>query len=208
MNILILGATGRVGAESVRLAVKRGHSVTAFVRDPDKFRVQVGGDIAKVAVGDLSKPDTLDAALAAPIDAVLNAVGVDPLKPSTFVTDAARTVTQAMKRAGLKRYVAVSGTACMPKTALGRVAEVVLGLTPVRHALRDHRGAFDIVTHADLVWTLAGCPWIKDIPAGPYTEHDIFPGGMKTIAPADVADFLTRTIDQPAYHGRIVGIWQ
>ncbi len=208
MNILILGATGRVGAEAVRLAAKRGHVVTAFVRDPDKFRNQPGGDLAKIAVGDLSRPDSLDAALAEKIDAVLNAVGVDPLKPSTFVTDAARTVTQAMKRAGLTRYVAVSGTACMKKTAMGRVAEAILSITPVRHALRDHRGAFDIVTQADLVWTLAGCPWIADIPAGPYREHDIFPGGMKKIAPADVADFLTRTVDQPAYYQRIVGIWQ
>jgi putative NADH-flavin reductase len=197
-----------VGAEAVRLAVKRGHVVTAFVRDPDKFRKQMGGDLAKVAVGDLSKPDSLDVALSAQIEAVVNAVGVDPLKPSTFVTDAARTVTRAMKQAGVVRYVAVSGTACMRKTAMGRVAEAILSMTPVRHALRDHRGAFDIVTHADLVWTLAGCPWIADIPAGRYHEYDIFPGGMKKIAPADVADFLTRTIDQPAYHQRIVGIWQ
>ena len=35
MNLLILGATGGTGSALVEQAMKRGHSVTAFVRAPE-----------------------------------------------------------------------------------------------------------------------------------------------------------------------------
>jgi len=37
MNLLVLGATGRVGGHVVRLALARGHRVTALVRAPEKL---------------------------------------------------------------------------------------------------------------------------------------------------------------------------
>ncbi len=204
MKVLVLGATGRVGSEALRLACAAGHQVTAFVRDPAKLSSSTG---IAVAIGDVTRPETLRAALNG-IDAVLNAVGVDPLKPSTFVTDSARTIVHSMLDAGVRRYVAVSGTASMPKTFVGTIATDVLELTPVRHAIKDHQGAFDIVTASPLDWTLAGCPWIKDgLPASTYIESDVFPGGMKVVYPAQVADFLTKVLDKPEYYRRIVGIW-
>jgi len=206
MRVLVLGATGRVGSEATRLALSAGHEVTAFVRDPAKFR----GDAAvRLMVGDLSRPDSFAAALQAGCDAVLNAVGVDPLKPSTFVTDSTRGIVAAMEAAKVTRYVAVSGTANMPqKTAFGAVTAFALGLTPVRHAMRDHRGAFDIVRNSTLDWSLAGCPWIKDGAAsGAYVESAVFPGGFKSIQPGDVAHFLTKILARSDYSRKITGIW-
>jgi putative NADH-flavin reductase len=37
MKLLVLGATGGIGLEIVRQAVARHHSVTAFVRSPDRL---------------------------------------------------------------------------------------------------------------------------------------------------------------------------
>ena len=37
MRVLILGATGGTGMEIVRQTIARGHSVTAFVRSPEKL---------------------------------------------------------------------------------------------------------------------------------------------------------------------------
>jgi putative NADH-flavin reductase len=204
MRILILGASGRVGANAVRLATEARHQVTAFVRDPARFEAPSG---VAIAVGDLTRPETLAALLPGDFDAVINAVGVDPLKPSTFVTDAARILVPLLEQAGLRRYVAVSGTACMPKTAFGEVAMAVLRMTPVRHSIRDHLGAFEIVTNSALDWTLAGCPWIKEGPAVGFSEHSAFRGGMKRISPADVAAFLVKVVDRSDYVRRIVGIW-
>ena len=38
MRLIVLGATGGTGIEIVRQAVERGHSVTAFVRSPDRLK--------------------------------------------------------------------------------------------------------------------------------------------------------------------------
>jgi putative NADH-flavin reductase len=206
MRVLVLGATGRVGSEAVRLACSAGHEVTAFVRDPTKFSGDAG---VRVVVGDIAHPESLAAALQAGCDSVLNAVGVDPLKPSTFVTDSTREILAAMEVAKVTRYVAVSGTANMPeKTAFGSFTAFALGLTPVRHAMRDHRAAFEIVRNSKLDWSLAGCPWIKDGAAtGAYVESAIFPGGFKSIQPGDVAHFLTKILARSDYSKKIIGIW-
>jgi putative NADH-flavin reductase len=206
MNLLILGATGRVGSEAVLRAVAAGHNVTAFVRDP--ARLAAAGSGVKLAAGDLTKPETVAAALSGGIEAVVNAVGVDPLKPSTFVTDAARTVVAAMLAAKVNRYVAVSGTAQMPTTWFGALTIALLRRTPVKHAIRDHDGAFAIVAHSPLDWTLAGCPYIRDGRAkGNYVRADKFPGGFKTIVPGDVAAFLIEAVARTGLSRRIIGIW-
>jgi uncharacterized protein YbjT (DUF2867 family) len=203
MRVLVLGATGRVGGEVVRLAGAAGHEVTAFVRDPARLKTQP----PHVAVGDIARAETLRAAVSGGIEAVVNAVGADPLKPSTVVTDTARAIVAAMHEAGARRYVAITGTAQMPRTALGALSVAILRRTPVGNAIRDHQGAFAIVTGSDLDWVLAGCPWIKDGKAGGFREHARFPGGMKAIAPGDVAAFLVGVLDRPAVSRRVVGIW-
>ena len=38
MKVIIFGATGTVGIEIVRQALKNGDEVTAFVRDPQKLQ--------------------------------------------------------------------------------------------------------------------------------------------------------------------------
>ncbi len=38
MKLAVLGATGGVGLEIVRQAIERGHSVTAFVRSPERLK--------------------------------------------------------------------------------------------------------------------------------------------------------------------------
>jgi len=37
MKILVFGATGTIGKETVKQLLEMGHSVTAFVRDPAKI---------------------------------------------------------------------------------------------------------------------------------------------------------------------------
>lgn len=97
------------------------------------------------------------------------AVGADPLKASTLVTDSVRAIVDAMKTTGVPRYLGVTGTAEMPKkTLLGRLSTRVLRLTPVGHAARDHDAAYAIVVESGLTFTLAGCPYIND---GPRRGH-------------------------------------
>src|SRR6266581_8107917 len=72
MKLVVLGATGSTGLEIVRQAIEYGHSVTAFVRSPE--RLKSFRDRISVKEGNL-----LDAAELEPVikghDAVLSAFG-------------------------------------------------------------------------------------------------------------------------------------
>jgi uncharacterized protein YbjT (DUF2867 family) len=59
MNILVLGAAGKTGREVLAQSLAAGHTVTAFVRDPEKLDRTDGA----VAVGDARSVDDLCEAL-------------------------------------------------------------------------------------------------------------------------------------------------
>ncbi len=207
-HAVVFGATGRVGAAVVELALAAGHRVTAVARDPAK--ITLAHDHLSVVRGDTLDVDSVHTVLSDAPDAtaVVMAVGVDPLRPSTVVTETVRNLTGAMDTTGPRRYLGITGTAQMPATRFGRFTQAV-----VRRAIKaaaDHQGAFEAVTCTDLDYALAACPYIKDGPrTGRYRrETGRFPGGFKTITPGDVADFLVDELGAHRYHRRVVGIWR
>lgn len=97
MNIAVIGASGRVGSRVVTEALARGHLVTAITRDsnagtPRANLVAVHADAGNVA--------ELAGAIAGN-DAVVSALRYIDSDP-TIILD-------ALKRAGIKRYVVVGG---------------------------------------------------------------------------------------------------
>jgi uncharacterized protein YbjT (DUF2867 family) len=62
MTVLVVGATGSIGRLVVEEAVKKRHVVRALVRDSNSARRLLSG--AELVVGDLTRPDTLTAAVA------------------------------------------------------------------------------------------------------------------------------------------------
>ena len=181
--------------------------MTVLVREASRLSVE--GPALTTVVGNVTDSGSLKAAFQRERwDAVVNVVGADPLKPSTLVTDTARQLVPLAEASGITRYLAITGTAEMPKTLPGMISSAFLRLTPVGNAVRDHDGAFATVKASGLDWALIGCPWIKDGPAtGRYQKSEVFPGGMKTIHPGDVAAALYSEISNPKLHRQILGIW-
>ena len=75
MRLFIVGATGGIGRALVDQAIERGHSVTAFVRSPEKLGPPREG--LTVVKGDPRSVDELREALS-DRDAVLSAVDDSP----------------------------------------------------------------------------------------------------------------------------------
>jgi uncharacterized protein YbjT (DUF2867 family) len=73
-TVLIIGATGSIGRLVVAEAIRQGYLTRPLVRDRDKAR-QLPAD-AQVAVGDVTRPDTLIAAVDG-VDAVVFTHGSD-----------------------------------------------------------------------------------------------------------------------------------
>jgi len=74
LNVLVVGATGSIGGLVVEEAMRQGHGVRAFVRNASKAR-QLPREV-KTVVGDLTRPETLSAAVDG-IDAIVFTHGSD-----------------------------------------------------------------------------------------------------------------------------------
>src|SRR5438132_10061915 len=72
MKFVVLGATGGTGLEIVRQAIEHGHSVTAFVRTPE--RLKPFGNRITIQQGDLLNPAELAKAISGH-DAILSGFG-------------------------------------------------------------------------------------------------------------------------------------
>ena len=97
MKIALIGATGNVGSEILKELVRRGHEVTAIVRNPEKIQAQVNVTPKK---GDVFDQDGI-AALVKGHDAVISSVHFTQSDP--------RKLIDAVKAAGAKRYLVVGG---------------------------------------------------------------------------------------------------
>jgi uncharacterized protein YbjT (DUF2867 family) len=74
LTVLVVGASGSIGRLVVDEAVRKGHAVRALARDPRKAR-RLFPDVEVVA-GDLTRPDTLTAAVDG-VDAIVFTHGSD-----------------------------------------------------------------------------------------------------------------------------------
>lgn len=80
MNTLITGADGMLGSNLVRLLLKRGHTVTAFLHPSSKSTTLDGLNIKKV-YGDLIDENALDSAIAN-IDVLIHAAASTSIWPA------------------------------------------------------------------------------------------------------------------------------
>ncbi|MCO5593391.1 hypothetical protein L7F22_047404 [Adiantum nelumboides] len=105
-TVLVVGGGG-TGMEVVRALAKAGSWVTAFQRG-DKFRKEVEGLGAMLAIGDVMNPSTIEKALKSnTFDAVVCTVG-GGIKNTEVDKDGCINVMRAAKNAGVKRFILVS----------------------------------------------------------------------------------------------------
>lgn len=142
MNVAIIGAAGRAGSRIQAELLRRGHAVTAIVRDPAKVAVAPG---LTVKAGDANDGESL-ALLLAGHDAVVSAV--------MFLMSDAGTLIGAVKRAGVPRYLVVGGAGSLEVAPGVRVLD--LPEFPETYKAEATRGAefLDrLKTEPELNWT-------------------------------------------------------
>jgi putative NADH-flavin reductase len=206
MKLAILGATGGTGLEIVRQAIEHGHSVTAFVRSPE--RLKPFGNRITVKQGDLLNSAELAKAISGH-DAVLSGFG--PRVPiakddANLLRNFATALTTAMHQAGVRRAVIVSTAflfrdSIVPPTYLfGRLLfpGVVIDASAMERILME----------SGLDWTIVRPPQLTDKPfTGRYRVRiGHLPGFGFKISRADVAHSFLKTVEDPASIKKIVGV--
>ena len=206
MKLLVLGATGGTGLAMVREAIERGHSVTAFVRSPE--RLKPFGDHITIRQGNL-----LNAAELEPVikghEAVLSGFG--PRLPvskadANLLRQFGGALTAAMPKAGVKRVV-VESVAFLFKDSIIPPA-YLLGRLLFPGIVTDASGMEELFQNSGLEWTIARPPELTDKPyTGKYRvrEGHLPRFGFK-ISRSDVADFMIKAAENRSSLGKIVGI--
>ena len=115
MKVLVTGSSGFIGGTLCRLLVESGYEVRAFHRSTSNLRLMEGLPVEHV-IGDLSQPETVQAAVAG-VEAVFHLaawVGMnDPGRLYAITVEGTRAVVQAALKAGVRRLVYTSSVAAL-----------------------------------------------------------------------------------------------
>ncbi|HUZ96114.1 MAG TPA: SDR family oxidoreductase [Edaphobacter sp.] len=206
MKLMILGATGGTGLQVVRKAIERGHSVTAFVRSPDRLKPFC--DSVTVRQGNLLNIEELAEAIKGH-DAILSGFGPRlPIAKSDhdLLHRFALALTSAMHRAKLRRLVVESSAflfkdSIVPPTYL-------LGRLFFSGVVKDATAMEQVLFESGLDWTIVRPPRLTDDPyTGRYRVREgHLPRFGFTISRADVADSFIKSAETHAHIQRLIGI--
>ena len=103
MKLLVFGATGGTGRQTVEQALAQGHLVTAFVRQPTALAVQHAN--LAVVQGDGQDKDAVRSVVPGH-DAVISALGTRGGPP--MLPEITRHILDAMQECGIRRSLWVS----------------------------------------------------------------------------------------------------
>ena len=206
MNLVVLGATGGTGLEIVRRALDHGHSVTAFVRSPERLRLFQ--DRISIKQGDLLNSAELEPVIAGH-DAIVSAFG--PRLPvakddADLLQRFAVSLTTAMAHAGVGRAV-VESVAFLFKDSILPPA-YLLGRLLFPGIVADASAMERIFRDSELDWTMVRPPELTDKPfTGKYRLREgHLPRFGFSISRADVADVMTKLVEDRSSIGKIVGV--
>ena len=206
MKLIVLGATGGTGIEIVRQAVERGHSVTAFVRSPEKLNLL--RDRITVKQGDLLNCAELKQVIK-DHNAVLSGFGprVPVSKADAHLLEQfSVALTWAMPRAGVRRVI-VESVAFLFKNSILPPA-YFLGRLLFPRTVADASAMERIFGESDLDWTMVRPPELTDKPyTGKYRmQEGHLPRFGFTVSRADVADFMIKAVENQVAIRKVVGI--
>lgn len=194
MKIVVFGASGRTGRQVVPQAVKRGHDVTAFVRDASK---QWFPDAVAVHQGDPSDAGSVETALVG-ADAVISALGPIAGQTESEISDATRSIVEVMGRTGPHRLVvATNDTVLSDREVTGEFANVAA----------EHRRDLAILQGSALAWTVVAAPMLNDDPgSGSYDAVIDRHAPGRSIARADFAAALLDALTCDDWIRHAVGV--
>ncbi|WP_129839160.1 NAD(P)H-binding protein [Streptomyces sp. RFCAC02] len=202
-GIVVLGAGGRAGRRAVAEAVRRGHEVTAVVRDPARAG-ELTGSPARIVAGDVTDAARV-AELGAGQDALISAAAVygPGTDPAAFFDASTRALLGAVRGDGPSRLVVVGLSAVLPDPE-GRPLYLSAEPGDVREFCRAHGRGLEILRSEG-----TDVDWLYASPAGDF-DHGGTRTGRYRVAPGaepadrisyqDLAVALLDEVERPRHH--------
>ena len=199
-KVLIIGASRGIGLETVKAALRAGQRVRALARSAARMPIQ-DTNLDTVS-GDALDRDTIRDALQ-DVDVVIQTLGVNfapklIFDGTTLFSDSTRILVDAMKIAGVKRLIAVTGLGAGDSRGHGgMIYDSVVFPLLLKRVYDDKDVQEWIVRSSGLDWTIVRPGLLKNRTAtGRYrilTASKDWQFG--TISRSEVADFLVQQIN-------------
>jgi uncharacterized protein YbjT (DUF2867 family) len=199
-KVLIIGASRGIGLETVKAALLAGHNVRALARSAARIPIQNPGldRVAGNALDSSTIRSTLDG-----VDVVVQTLGVDVAPRSIFerttlFSQSTRIIVDAMKAAGVKRLIAVTGLGAGNSRGHGGIIYDSVVFPLLLKRVYDDKDVQEwIIKSSGLDWTIVRPGLLTNRPATGHYRILTAAGDWRfgTISRADVADFIVRQID-------------
>jgi uncharacterized protein YbjT (DUF2867 family) len=207
MRILIIGASHGTGALAARVALDKGHHVTAFARSPQKLALE--HPQLEKRPGDFHQASSVEAAVPGH-DAVIVTASATTLKAfkenPLYFSQGTGYVIEAMKKAAVKRLVALSafGVGESRRLANPIFRALVMDLL-LKRPYEDHERQEQQLRASGLDWVIARPGRLTNGPARrQYVKKTAIEPVPIAISRADVADFLVEACQVPTWVGQAV----
>jgi putative NADH-flavin reductase len=206
MRLLLLGATGRTGAELLARATRQGHDVSVVVRDPS--RLDARQRPVRLLSGSATDPAVIDNAVGGQ-DAVLCALG--PRSPRELVRSelmrrSIPSLAESMERHGVARLILLSALGVGASRPYAPLTARLAFATILRQVGADKRRAEAAVRAGALDWTIVYPPALTNGAATGQYRHgeQLELTGGANISRADVAEFMLAQLTRSTYSHKAV----
>lgn len=190
------------GQQLVQQALEQGHSVTAFVRSPEKLNIK--NNSLSVIMGDVLDKAAVENAVQGH-DAVLVALGVKPPSRKAVVGPGTQNILAAMKKHGVRRIIVESAMfmddALRQRSFLMRL----LVATLMKGLYRDKLVQEKAVIESGLDWVIARPTGLTNGAKSGWQVRDPREAGMTSrISRSNVADFILQQVKDNSYLRRAI----
>lgn len=191
MNIVVFGSTGGTGIELIKQALKRGHEVTAFARDPSQ--IPISDPRVKMVKGDVLDLKTVEVAVVG-AQAAISALGVKlGQSPGTVRSEGTSNIVKALAAANVRRFVSVSTVGMGDSfNRLSFFARMLLPRIIGSERLEEAERQEQIIRTSNLDWTMLRPTRLVNAPStGRYQiGGDLRTGMASKLSRVDLASAL------------------
>jgi nucleoside-diphosphate-sugar epimerase len=192
VRITVFGASGKTGRRVAELALRHGHDVVAFVRDPARLAVPDDPRLTVVT------GDVMDAAVVAGAISGSDAV----------YSEGGANILAGMGEHGVSRIVAVTSQGAGDDRSGLPMALRLFVISAMKSVIDDMNRLEHELAESDTEWTVVRPGGLSDADASPtprVVAGNFVPGGSRT-SRATVAEFIVGELEEPAHIRAAVAI--
>ncbi len=202
MKIAIFGATGRTGLLTMYQALDKGHTVTAFARNPEKLAISHKN--IRVVQGDLLDYKKVKAAIEGQ-DAVICALGVESRKPTTVLSEGTKNILLAMEECRVNRFICMSSAGILGNDAGFLFGKIIIPLV-LKEVFKDKIRQMKIIQDSSPDWVIIRPSGLTDSPKTGKYKITLDAPLSRSVPRADVADFMLKLLTDKQYDRQMPAI--